>query len=283
MSSQTLSLHFPDAPTASAPGTSRPPGRHTGIAVALLLHLLVALLLWQQIAQPTLPLAAPAAPKGEAVIDLLDLQARLPVAAPAPVAAPEAPPPVVEAPRPPVRLKPKPAPIKKPATLIAAPSPVPSPQPLPHREQQEQQQQQQRAAEPAAAAVASPSVAAVAAAPAPPAGAFGGQRLTLTQADIDRLEYAYKLAISRAIASRLKGAVLMQQLGGAGQAMVRLTLARDGRVLDATLLRGTGYRHLDDEARFVATRIGRFQPAPSLLRPDNPTIVIDQPVSFIPR
>ncbi|WP_299691541.1 energy transducer TonB [Hydrocarboniphaga sp.] len=75
---------------------------------------------------------------------------------------------------------------------------------------------------------------------------------------------------------------MSKQMNETGIAMVRLKIARDGRVVDATLIRPTGYARLDEEARAVVLRIGRFMPVPARLRPNEEFLLLDQPMRFGP-
>ena len=65
-----------------------------------------------------------------------------------------------------------------------------------------------------------------------------------------------------------------------GVAIVRLRLARNGRVIEALVVRSSGYDSLDAEAREVMMRIGRFPPIPSAIYPGQLAFLIDQPVRF---
>lgn len=71
-----------------------------------------------------------------------------------------------------------------------------------------------------------------------------------------------------------------RQYGYEGDAIVRMHLARDGRVLSATLLRSSGHAVLDAEALDVVRRIGRFPPFPGHYRPAIGEFDIDQPIGF---
>ncbi|MGQ0700505.1 MAG: energy transducer TonB [Panacagrimonas sp.] len=89
--------------------------------------------------------------------------------------------------------------------------------------------------------------------------------------------------MSRMISFQQQYPAQSRQLGEQGTATVRVSVARDGRVLEAPLLRGTGYSALDREAREVILRIGRFAPIPKDACRGARIIVIDQPVGFRPR
>ena len=61
---------------------------------------------------------------------------------------------------------------------------------------------------------------------------------------------------------------------------MRVRLARNGAVLEATLLETSGSRLLDEEARNVILRIGQFRPIPEDVMPQQSEFVIHQPVQF---
>lgn len=65
-----------------------------------------------------------------------------------------------------------------------------------------------------------------------------------------------------------------------GKAVVRIHLSRDGQLLGAHLLRSTGYPLLDEEARDVVLRIGRFPPLPEQYLVGQLEFAIDQPIEF---
>lgn len=128
------------------------------------------------------------------------------------------------------------------------------------------------------------------AAPAPPApagapGAVAGTALDPAprrqgSARADCLPYSWLLQMSRRIGATVR--VPLPSRGGRerGIAYVRVSVARDGRVLEAPLLRSSGHRNLDFEASDVMRRIARFAPVPASECTGYDIIVIDQPVSF---
>ncbi|MGH8446280.1 MAG: energy transducer TonB, partial [Solimonas sp.] len=92
------------------------------------------------------------------------------------------------------------------------------------------------------------------------------------------LEYLRR--ISRLIGAGQRYPWSARQYGHEGDALVRMHLARDGTVLSAQLLRGTGHASLDEEARGVVLRIARFPPFPADYLPQIAEFDIDQPISF---
>ena len=62
--------------------------------------------------------------------------------------------------------------------------------------------------------------------------------------------------------------------------LVRLTVARDGRLVDFTLLRGSGHEELDDATRAMF-RNARLPPAP--LPSDPPQTTLSKPVRYVLR
>lgn len=86
--------------------------------------------------------------------------------------------------------------------------------------------------------------------------------------------------VSQAIGFSLRYPAQARQLGEIGTAYVRLNVSRTGRVLEFPLLRSSGHRSLDDEARDVVRRIGRFAPVPATDCVGYDVIVVDQPIRF---
>ncbi|WP_162850949.1 energy transducer TonB [Panacagrimonas perspica] len=86
--------------------------------------------------------------------------------------------------------------------------------------------------------------------------------------------------VSQAISFSLHYPGQARQLGQMGTAYVRLSVARTGRVLEFPLLQSSGHHSLDDEARDVVRRIGRFAPIPASDCVGYDVIVVDQPVRF---
>lgn len=86
--------------------------------------------------------------------------------------------------------------------------------------------------------------------------------------------------VSQAISFSLRYPGQARQLGQVGTAYVRLTVSRTGRVLEFPLLQSSGHTSLDDEAREVVRRIGRFAPVPASDCVGYDVIVVDQPIRF---
>lgn len=86
--------------------------------------------------------------------------------------------------------------------------------------------------------------------------------------------------MSRMISFQLRYPARSRQLGERGTVTVRVSLTRDGKVMEAPLLRPTGYRALDKEALAVIQRIGRFMPIPASACRGARIVVIDQPIAF---
>jgi protein TonB len=63
-----------------------------------------------------------------------------------------------------------------------------------------------------------------------------------------------------------------------GQGVIKVTIARDGQVLDWQLVRSTGHQRLDDEIRRVAGRVRRLDPLPPDFGRD--TAEVDIPITF---
>ena len=118
-----------------------------------------------------------------------------------------------------------------------------------------------------------PPPAAAAAAPAAP--------VTSTRADAPRpacWPYRWLLGVSRSIESALRHP--RNARGERGTAFVRISVERDGRIVEAPLLRSSGHPRLDAEARDVFVRIGRFEPVAPGDCAGYAVIVVDQPVRF---
>lgn len=256
----------------AAPGTAPRRPSIAGLTLVVLLHVAVVLLLLQH--SERAPLARDREPVSERLMTVFTIAAPTaadirPATPPAMPARPDRPKPIVR------RSKPTPSPPKP--TALTAPAPVALAAPT--------------TAEPPPADVAAsdtpapPGSTSAAAAPAsrePAPGEIGAQRTTLSAGETDRLARQYAGVISRTISSSQKWPLMSRQRGETGTAWVRLKLARDGRVIDATLIRPTGYPRLDEEARAVIFRIGRFMPVPSRLRPDQEYLLLDQPMRFGP-
>ena len=129
------------------------------------------------------------------------------------------------------------------------------------------------AAEPAATTTvaATSSAEPAAAAPAPsPSSNLG----------IVEFPMSYLARMSRTIDNRIHYPASGRDARQQGTAFVRVRLARDGSVLEATLLETTGFVALDEEARNVILRIRQFRPIPEDVMPQQREFVIHQPVQF---
>lgn len=91
---------------------------------------------------------------------------------------------------------------------------------------------------------------------------------------------AWLTMLSQSITFSLRYPAQARQLGESGTAYVRLSVARNGRVMDWPLLQSSGHHSLDHEARDVVRRIGRFAPVPSSDCAGYDVIVVDQPIRF---
>lgn len=115
-----------------------------------------------------------------------------------------------------------------------------------------------------------------------PSGASGAaptlQRRGATPADC--LPRGWLMQMSQTIGFSQRYPAAARQRGERGTVTVRVSVARSGRVLDAPLLRSSGYPSLDFEARDVMRRIGRFAPVPDTDCAGYDVLVIDQPVRF---
>lgn len=254
---------------------SRAP-RYTALTLTALLHLLLAALLWLRPARP--PLTAPAAEQPAMIVNLLT--AAIPRAA-AP-AAPAAPAPAAP-PRPRPLAKPRPVERATPPPPVAAPAPAP----LPAVDTAPAAQATQ-AAEPVAPAETAPappaaeaSASGAAATPAAGIPAAGSTLPSLSPEQLSRLERQYSLMVMRRVERQMRIPAHARQFGEKGVSVVRLRLARDGRLIEARIVQSAGYASLDEEALGLMYRIGQFPPVPAVLRPWLDTIVVDQPVNFV--
>lgn len=277
MYSPTATLPLPLSHPQRVQPSSPKLASRAGIAIAVLLHAIVLAVAMLQIKPAPLKLPEPPAMLAVFSIPAELVSAQISVAAPAPSQ------PVLEKPveKPVIKSKPKPKPrpVEKPLVAAAEPTPAPpvpvvEPAPAP--------------AEPVVTAAAPPqtmtspnSTAAITSAPTATQGIASPQP-QLSAEDTDRLARQYAGVVSRMISSSQKWPLMSKQMGETGIAMVRLKIARDGRVVDAQLLRATGYARLDEEARAVVLRIGRFMPVPSRLRPNDEFLLLDQPMRFGP-
>ncbi|MDB5985052.1 MAG: energy transducer TonB [Nevskia sp.] len=65
-----------------------------------------------------------------------------------------------------------------------------------------------------------------------------------------------------------------------GTVIIHMHLRRDGTVLDASLVKSSGYAVLDEAARQEVLRIGKFAELPLEYIPGQADFAIDQPVAF---
>ncbi|MGB0955674.1 MAG: energy transducer TonB [Panacagrimonas sp.] len=91
---------------------------------------------------------------------------------------------------------------------------------------------------------------------------------------------AYFARLSRIIRVRLDYPRQSRDKGEQGLAVVRMTLAPDGTVIDAVLHRGSNFPLLDAEALSVIRRIGKFPPLPADVAGSGRRFVVDQPIRF---
>lgn len=99
-------------------------------------------------------------------------------------------------------------------------------------------------------------------------------------ASVDCLPTRWLQGVSRRISFELNYPAQERALNHRGTAYVRVSVSRSGVVLDAPLLRGSGFRALDLEAQAVFRRIGRFAPVPPDACKGADIVVIDQPIGF---
>jgi len=223
---------------------------------SLLLHAALAALIFGMLATSEVP--APPRALGERSITavLLEAPRSAPPAAPAMASQPQpqTPTPVsTPAPRPPAPRGRKTAPEtpSPPATVPQTAEAVTAP------------------VQPAAAESASATAAALAVESAA-AGA----------AHSDEIPWSYLWAVKRAISEHRRYPRAAYGAGQTGTAVVRIHLSRDGSLLGVALLKSSGYRLLDEEARAVIERIGRFPPLPARYAPGRAEFAIDQPIGF---
>lgn len=276
MYSPTASMILPLSHPQRVPASNPKMASRLGIAIAALIHVALLALLMRELVPPPIPL-----PEKPAMLTVFSIPAEL-VSEQINVAASTPPQPLLEKPaeKPVVkaRPKPKPKPVEKP--VIAAAKPVP-PVPVVEAAPPAPAEPVIAAAPPPQVMTAPNSTAAVTSAPTAMQG-IASPRPNLSPEETDRLARQYAGVVSRMISSSQKWPLMSKQMGETGIAMVRLKIARDGRVMEAQLIRATGFARLDDEARAVVMRIGRFMPVPSRLRPNDEFLLLDQPMRFGP-
>ena len=99
-------------------------------------------------------------------------------------------------------------------------------------------------------------------------------------ANRDCWPYRWLLRFSRTIDSALRYPADARRRDERGTALVRVNVERSGLVLETRLLRSSGHRLLDVEARDVIHRIGRLEPMGPGECAGYDIIVVDQPVRF---
>lgn len=244
--------------------------RRLGLAASVLLHLLLVAFLVFGLPQRRIELP-PAGDQKAIMVSLLSSAASSSDAANPPAAAsPPPPPPTVEAaPKPAV--KPKAAVKKKiertPETAEVTNKPV---------EPMESAQTSVTEAQPST----SPDAAAAASAGSPGSGLPSDRAMSTSPEQISRLERQYAMMVRRRVEMNMRiprRARLSQEMG---VTIVRMRLGRDGSLIEATIVTSSGYGYLDEEAQALMYRIAQFPPIPSVVRPWQDFITIDQPVSF---
>lgn len=101
--------------------------------------------------------------------------------------------------------------------------------------------------------------------------------------EVAEIPWAYLWSVKRAVAEHRHYPRKAYAARQTGTSVIRIRLARDGTLLGATLLRTSGHALLDEEARDVIFRIGRFAPLPERYLPGQPEFAIDQPITFLLR
>ncbi|WP_028009417.1 energy transducer TonB [Solimonas flava] len=240
---------------SGAPGTARrspiiaasKPERSSALTLSVLLHVAVLLALLLPARQPPRPAAAS---PGLTLVQLPSAVTQR-ASAPAPAAAHPT------TARQPAARRAAAASAATPTAAAATVQPAPTPSRI-----------EDSAAAAAAAGAMAEAAAQAAAAPPPEA-----------ETDVPPpLDYLRRIARLIDLSQRYPWSA--RQYGYEGDAIVRMHLARDGRVLSATLLRSSGHAMLDAEALDVVRRIGRFPPFPGHYRPAIGEFDIDQPIGF---
>ena len=237
--------------------------RKTGLGVSLGLHATLPLL--ALLAQAPALTTPPMPDRGVTMLTLLPPSPTPSITAAAPA------PPAAETPRP----KPKPRPEPEPRARPPAPEPPSEAQAILAAAMAEAA----AASAAAAAATATEATAVTAlestAAPAPASAPAASSNLGVVE-----FPMAYLARMSRMITNRIHYPASGRDARHQGTAFLRVRLARNGAVLEATLLETSGSRLLDEEARNVILRIGQFRPIPEDVMPQQSEFVIHQPVQF---
>jgi protein TonB len=86
-----------------------------------------------------------------------------------------------------------------------------------------------------------------------------------------KVEESYQALIMRQVQQR---SVYSRATSEEGQVVARVTVARDGRLLDARIDRSSGYRNLDSSALDALRQSGPYPPLPSDIPGDRHTFVV---------
>lgn len=221
-----------------------------GSVLAALLHALVLLLLYAQLNHSNAPL-----PPLKQMLTIIELRPR-----------PDAPA-VSQLPRP-ATAPPKKSSAARPARKFSAALPqrssphLPSDVPMPAAPAQLPPAPPQPAAGPPVPAPA----------PAPPIVASAGR--------VAPIPTDYLWDVSRTISRRHIYPLSARDAHQQGTVVIHIHLRRDGTVLDASLVRSSGYAVLDEAARQEILGVGKFAELPEEFSPGQADFAIDQPVTF---
>jgi protein TonB len=91
---------------------------------------------------------------------------------------------------------------------------------------------------------------------------------------------AYKSMLTSQIQSNLNYPLRAKKDGQEGTVLVRVHMARDGRILQVTVVTSSGAASLDEEAKAVFKRIGNLPPLPPNYNPDAAEFIFDLPIAF---
>ena len=182
-------------------------------------------------------------PKHKAVVELVQ-----------PPPPPPPPPPKIVPPDPPKIVPPKPTPVAKPPPTppVMSQAPVESPAPS--------------IAPPPPPAPPAP-VEAPPGPPSPPKVGIG-------------VPSSYYSTLQSVIQNSMQFPPKSVQAGEEGVVKVSVLIARDGTVLEVTILEKSGFINLDKEGRDVFRRIGKFPPVPANVSPDVQQFRVELPINF---
>jgi protein TonB len=193
------------------------------------------------------PLQPPPPPAEPIMLDLEPLPAPPPPPEPPP---PEPPPPAAEIPPPPPDPEPPPPPEKPPEVVLPKPPPPPpvihkpvvkKPPPIPRPVQAVPQPQ--------------PDI--------PPPPVPMPARPAAPQVSVDPMA-AYRATLGAILKSHLRYPIPSRQRHEEGTTTVEFTLDRNGRLVDATIVHGSGHELLDQEALAMLRRASPFPPPPGV-------------------